>query len=129
TRNDLDSFYSPLFLYTPGARQHMILVARHVAQEQGTPEQQQEFETLWQAEVATDLEGETVSSSLDAEQPTDSYYKWNLGHLTGFDSLRLAKDEPQPVLDELKRGFGIMDATTKDDVNAHFETITYALTG
>lgn len=129
TRNDLDSFYSPLFLYTPGARQHMILVARHVAHEQGTAEQQAEFDALWANEVATGLESEVVSSSLDTEQADDSYYKWNLGHLTGFDSLRLAKDEPQPVLNELKRGFGVMDATTGDDVNAHFETITWALTG
>ena len=130
TKNDLDSFYSPLFLYTPEARQHMILVARHVALAQA-PERVAEFDALWKSEVATDLEGATVSSAIDTEQPTDSYYKWNLDHLTGFDSLRLAKEDgEQPlVLEELERGFGVMDATTGDDVNAHFETITWALTG
>jgi hypothetical protein len=126
TSNDLSSFFSPLMVYTPGARQHMIQVAKHVAHTLPGADPT-EWDALWAAEVATGLEGEVVSGALDTQQPTHDYYKWNLGHLTGFDTLRLETD---PVVrTELRRGFAVMDATTRDDVNAHFETVTYALTG
>jgi hypothetical protein len=44
-----------------------------------------------------------------------------------FDIDRLEPDVA--VHTAVQQAFGVMDSTTRDDVNAHFETITYALTG
>jgi hypothetical protein len=64
---------------------------------------------------------------VDAFQPNDDYYKYNLHHLTGYN---VTSQERDPVLrTAFKQALSIMDKTTGDDINAHFETITYALTG
>jgi hypothetical protein len=125
--NDLSSFYSPLFLYTPGAKVHMAQIARHVADQIGTPEQKLEFDALWQAEANGDDPFEAFSSELDAADKLSQYYKWNLGHLIAFDVIRLEPDKLER--DRIKTGIAIMDASTRSDVNAHFEAITYSMTG
>jgi hypothetical protein len=126
-RNDLSSLYSPLFLYTPTARLHMAGLARHAAALVGTEADRAEFEAVWQEELATQGPGVAVSEALDTADPTGSYYKWNLEHLIAFDLFRIEQDPATVAL--LKQGFSVMDATTGDDVNAHFEAITFSITG
>ena len=63
---------------------------------------------------------------VDSAQPNDGYYKFNLHHLAMFNLLRTTTGTER---DLLARGFGVMDKTTQDDVNAHFEAITYSATG
>src|SRR5205823_14892638 len=60
------------------------------------------------------------------EQP-ETYYNFNLNHLTYYNTIR--EEHDQATKDLISRAFSIIDATTRDDFNAHFETITYALTG
>lgn len=129
TKNDLSSFYSPLMVYTPDAKQHMMQLARHVADQMGTPAQKAEFDGIWQQEMATDSKGTTVSNEIDAMQPNDSYYKWNLDHLTIYDAIRL--EENPTYKRDLESGYAVMDATVgnHNNANAHFETISYALRG
>jgi hypothetical protein len=128
TSNDLSSFISPLYVTSTGGRQHLLQIARHVSKP-GSPEWIY-FNDAWQQEMATNSQGNTLGSIVDTMSPTDSYYKWNLGHLVAYGLLRLEPpDAPLAERDRLRMGVGIMDATTRDDVNAHFETITYALTG
>ncbi|MFA5787226.1 MAG: hypothetical protein WDA71_09665 [Actinomycetota bacterium] len=125
--NDLDNFISPLFVYTPMASFNMLQVARHAAKVMGTPLQQARYEALWTEEVAA--KGATLGPSMevDAADPHNAYYKYHLHHMTAFNLVRL---EPNPATRELARqAFGVMDATTGDDINALFEAITYALTG
>jgi hypothetical protein len=127
TKNDLSSFWSPLFLYTPGAKVHMSQLARHAADEVGTPVQKAYFDALWQTTATSDDPFEAFSSELDASEKLNDYYKWNLGHLIAFDVVRLEPDKLER--DRLKTGIAVMDATTRNDPNAHFEAITYAITG
>jgi hypothetical protein len=127
TRNDLSSFYSPLFLYTPGAKVHMAQVARHVADEMGSLAQRAEFDALWAGEANTDAPTEAFSTELDAADKLSQYYKWNLGHLIAFDLVRLAGDPLERA--RLKQAIATMDANTRDDGNAHFEAITFSMTG
>ena len=125
--NDLDNFFSPLFLYVPMARLNMLQVARRGASVAGTPEQQARYEALWIEELLASGPGLALSMEIDAAEPHAGYYKYHLHHLTGFNLIRLESD---PALRELfAQAFGVMDATTGDDVNALFEAMTYALTG
>jgi hypothetical protein len=127
TSNDLSSFYSPLFDYDPVARQHMLQLAKHVADQMGSAVQKAEFDGLWEEEMATDSKGGSVGNELDASDPTGSYYKWNLDHLIEYDTINLEHDPTWKR--DLQMAYATMDATTGDDVNAHFETISYALKG
>ena len=61
---------------------------------------------------------------IDALQPNDGYYKYNLHHLTSFNLLRTVDRHRAAVL--IAQAVGVMDKTTRDDLNAHFEAITYA---
>ena len=125
--HDFENFISPLFVYVPMARLNMTQIARHVADEAGTPEQAAFWEAVWAEELASQGSLLATSMEIDSFQPNDGYYKFNLHHLTGYTTIRL---EPDPAVRELLRqAFSVMDNTTRDDVNAHFETITYALTG
>jgi hypothetical protein len=122
--HDFDNFISPLFVYVPLARLNMAQAARHVAQ--GTPEQAR-WDAVWAEELATQAPLLATSMEVDASDPHEGYYKFNLHHLTGYSLIRLEQD---PGLRELfLQAIGVMDHTTGDDVNAHFETVTYALTG
>ena len=125
--HDFDNFASPLFVYVPMARLNMAQAARHVARVAGSPEQQAQWEAVWTEELASQGPILAASMEVDAFQPNDGYYKYNLHHLTGLSTVRLEDDPAVRTL--LKQALGVMDKTTGDDVNAHFEAITYALTG
>jgi hypothetical protein len=61
------------------------------------------------------------------KSPSNGYYINNLNHLINFDMIRT---EPDPTTRSfLERQFAMIDATTRTAINAHFEAITYALTG
>ncbi|MDQ1711179.1 MAG: hypothetical protein QOE45_629 [Frankiaceae bacterium] len=125
--HDFDNFASPTFMQqVPLARLNIAQSARHVASS-GTAQEQATWNAVWAEEAASQLPALGASMEFDSVQPNDGYYKFNLHHLTGFTTVRL---EPDPTVREaLKAGLAPMDKTTRDDVNAHFETITYALTG
>jgi hypothetical protein len=125
--HDFDNFASPLFTYVPLARLNMAQAARHVANEAGTLVERAKWNAVWAEELASQGPLLAGSMEVDAVQPNDGYYKYNLHHLTGYSTTRLADDPATRLL--LKQALGVMDKTTGDDINAHFETITYALTG
>jgi hypothetical protein len=125
--NDLGGPYSPLFLYTPLARLNLAQIARHVATVLGDTVETAKWNAVWAEELA--LTGPAVGPSelQNAAEPDSSYYKFNLEWLTGFDAMRLEPNAAARKL--LGAGMAVMEATTGDDVNAHFETLSYALTG
>lgn len=125
--HDFENFVSPLFVYVPLARLNMTQAARHVAREAGTLTESAHWEGVWAEELATQGPVLGFSMEVDSFQPNDGYYKYNLHHLTGYNVVRLERDPAVRAL--FKQALSIMDKTTGDDVNAHFETITYALTG
>lgn len=125
--HDFENFISPLFVYVPMARLNMAQGARHVAREAGTLHQTAFWEAVWQEELATQGPILALSMEIDSVEPNSGYYKYNLHHLTGFSVIRLEEDPA--VAEVFRQAFSVMDHTTGDDVNAHFETITYALTG
>jgi hypothetical protein len=125
--HDFDNFVSPLFVYVPMARLNMAQAARHVAAVAGSANQRAQWEAVWTEELATQGPILAASMEVDSVQPNSGYYKFNLHHLT---SLTLSRLEQNPAVQLLiKQAVGVMDKTTRDDVNAHFEAITYALTG
>jgi hypothetical protein len=125
--HDFDNFVSPLFVYVPLARLNMAQAARHVADEGGSLVDQATWNAVWGEELASQGPLLAASMEVDAVQPNEGYYKYNLHHLTGYSLTRLEDDPAVKALFE--QALGVMDRTTGDDVNAHFETITYALTG
>lgn len=125
--HDFDNFASPLFVYVPMARLNMAQAARHVAADSPDPAEAAQWEAVWTEELATQGPLLAASMEVDAVQPNEGYYKYNLHHLTGLSLYRL---EPNPAVKLLiKQALGVMDKTTGDDANAHFESITYAMTG
>jgi hypothetical protein len=139
TSNDLSSFISPLYVTSTGGRQTLLQVSRYVSQSFSAADPSSEakaadaayFAEQWTQEMRKNGYGTTFGSMVDTMAPTSDYYKWNLGHLTGYNLLRLEPRDAASANERqrLRGAFGIMDATTGDDVNAHFETVTYALTG
>ena len=125
--HDFDSFFSPLFVYVPLARLNMTASAKHVADTVGTLEEKAKWNAVWAEELASQGPILAGSMQVDAAEPNAVYYKYNLHHLTGYTSTRLATDPATRLL--FKQALGVMDHTTGDDINAHFEAITYALTG
>jgi hypothetical protein len=125
--HDFDNFVSPLFVYVPMARLNMAQAARHVASVGGTSTQQAQWQAVWAEELASQGPILAASMEVDAVQPNAGYYKFNLHHLTGLSLTRLEVDPTVQLL--FKQALGVMDKTTGDDVNAHFEAITYGLTG
>ncbi|MBI4728354.1 MAG: hypothetical protein HY775_02455 [Acidobacteria bacterium] len=125
--HDFDNFISPLFVYVPMARLNMANVARHVADLAGTLEEKLRWDAVWQEEFAS--QGPILAGSMviDSMQPNESYYKFNLHYLTGFNLLRTLGDPTERGV--VAQAFDALDRTTGDDVNAHFEAITYAVTG
>ena len=122
-KHDFDGFISPLFVQVPMARLNLTNAVRHVAQ----GADKTKWDAIWAEEFASQGVGELAGSmEVDSAQPNDGYYKFNLHHLTGFNLLRTTTGVEHDVI---ARAFAIMDKTTGDDLNAHFEAITYALTG
>ena len=123
THSDEDGFLSPLMPHVPMARLNIANAARHVA---SSPADRQHWEAVWAEELASQGPLLGASMEVDAFQPNEGYFKLNLHHLTGFNLLRTLTGTERDVV---ARGFAVMDKTTRDDLNAHFEAITYALTG
>lgn len=125
--HDFDNFWSPYFMQqVPSARLNVTQSARHVAQD-GTAQEKAFWDAVWAEESASQLPALAASMEVDAAQPNDGYYKYNLNHLTVGNTIRLETD---PVARALEvQALGVMDKTTGDDGNAHFESITYGVTG
>ena len=126
TRNDEDGFISPMMAQVPMARLNIANAARHVAEVAGTAADQQKWDAVWSEEFASQGPILGASMEIDSAQPNNGYFKFNLHHLTGFNLLRTLTGTERDVV---ARGFAVMDKTTRDDDNAHFETLTYAATG
>ncbi len=125
--HDFENFISPMFVTVPLARLNMALAALHVNRKAGTAQQKLTWQAVWAEELLTQGPILALSMEIDALQPNDGYYKFNLHHLTGYNVTRLAPDAVSQLL--VKQALSVMDHTTRDDKNAHFETITYAITG
>jgi hypothetical protein len=124
--HDFDGALSPLFVYVPMARLNLTNAVRHVLETGGSTTMQLKWKAVWAEEVATQLPQLGGSMEIDAAQPNDGYYKYNLHHLTSFNLLRTTTGWQRNLI---AQAVGIMDKTTRDDLNAHFEAITYAVTG
>jgi len=126
--HDFENFISPLFVQVPMARLNMAKAAQHVANSAPGRDDVAKWEAVYAEELATQVPILALSMEFDAADAGHSgYYKYNLHHLTGFTIARL---EQNPEINlAYKQAIGVMDHTTGDDINAHFETITFALTG
>ncbi len=122
-----ENFVFPLFVNVPSARLHMAVAARYAAQVAGTAAEQAQFDAIWAEEWAGQSTGQTVENLLAVQSPHNSYYVFNLAHVTQYDIARFAPD-PSEVEAE-KAYFAVIDETTRDDLNAHFETLTWTMTG
>lgn len=124
--HDFDGFISPLFVYVPMARLNMANAVRRVAGVAGTDQDKATWDAVWAEEFATQGAELGTSMVIDSAQPNDGYYKFNLHHLTAFNLLRTTSGLERDVI---AQAVGIMDKTTGDDINAHFEAITFSATG
>jgi hypothetical protein len=123
TGNDENGFVTPLMAQTPSARLNIANAARHVAV---TRDDKLRWDAVWAEELATQGPLLGVEKEVNTAQPSEGYFKFNLDHLTGFNLLRTTTGAER---DLLARGFAVMDKSTRDDGNAHFEALTYGLTG
>jgi hypothetical protein len=126
--NDLDNFWSPLFMYTPVQQLNMAGIARHVAAVAGSQAQKVKWNAVWAAEIATEGPNLVEDMYLNTSQPHDSYYKFHLDYLALFNLIRT---EPNATVNQLflRRALAVMDATTGDDGNALYDAFVYAVTG
>lgn len=125
-KHDFDGFISPLFVYVPMARLNLTNAVRHVLDNGGSPADQQKWDAVWLEELAAEGPQLAASLEIDSAQPNDGYYKFNLHHLTTFNLLRTTTGVERALF---AQAVGVMDKTTRDDINAHFEAITFAVTG
>ncbi len=126
--HDFENFVSPLFVIVPMARLNMAQAARHVSHAAPGRDDVAKWDAVWAEELAS--QGPVLAFSMEfdaADAGHSGYYKYNLHHLTGFSLTRLESDPAVRTL--FKQAIGVMDRTTGDDINSHFETITFALTG
>ena len=125
--HDFDNFISPTFMQqVPSARLNVAQSAWHVSRE-GTDQEKAFWDAVWTEERATQLPALAGQMEVDAAQPNEGYYKFNLNHLTMSNILRLEPDAAARDIE--KQALGVMDKTTGDDGNAHFESLTYAASG
>lgn len=126
--HDFENFISPLFVQVPMARLNMAKAAQHVANAAPGRDDVAKWEAVYAEELATQVPILALSMEFDAADAGHTgYYKYNLHHLTGFNITRLEQNSEINLA--YRQAFGVMDHTTGDDINAHFETITFALTG
>ncbi|MEO6206286.1 MAG: hypothetical protein ABIO67_13045, partial [Mycobacteriales bacterium] len=122
THNDEDGFVTPIMVQVPSARLNIVNAARHVAGAADRPK----WDAVWAEEFASQAPLLAAEREINSEQPSEGYFKFNLDHLTGFNVLRTTTGSERDVM---ARAFAVMDKTTRDDGNAHFEALTYGLTG
>ena len=125
-KHDFDGAISPLMVYVPMARLNMTNAVRHVADAGGAAADRQKWDAVWAEELATEGPQLAASMEIDSAQPYEGYYKFNLHHLTGFNLLRTTSGTER---DLIAQAVGVMDRTTGSHLNAHFEAITFAVTG
>ena len=126
TNHDFDNFISPLMVYVPMAQLNMANASRHVADLDGTSAEKQKFDAIWESTFASEIGQLAGSFEVDAHPVDDSYFKWNLHHLTAFNLLRTTSGSERDVI---SKSFKFVDDTVGGDINAHFEAITYSMTG
>jgi hypothetical protein len=125
-QHDFDGAVSPLFVYVPMARLNLTNAVRHVADRVGDATTKAKWDGVWAEELASQGAELGTSMEVDSAQPNDGYYKFNLHHLAAFNLLRTTAGAERDVI---LNGVAVMDKTTRDDINAHFEAITYSMTG
>jgi hypothetical protein len=125
-KHDFDGFLSPLFIYVPMARLNLTNAVRHVLDDGDDAAARAKWDAVWGEELATEGPQLAGSMEIDALQPNDGYYKFNLHHLTAFNLLRTLTG-PERTL--VAQAVSVMDKTTGDDLNAHFQAILYSQTG
>ena len=125
--HDFENFFSPLFIITPTAQMEMTQAAYHVVTEAPGHPDTTKWQLLWDTELVTLTPFFAFSHLLDATAPYDSYYKWNLEHLIAYNLIRQAPNVVGQTV--FKQAFSVMDASTNNDINAHFEAVSYAITG
>jgi hypothetical protein len=125
-KHDFDGFVSPLFVQVPMARLNLTNAVRHVLADGTDAAAQAKWTAIWAEELATQGPILAGSMQVDALQPNDGYYKFNLHHLTAFNLLRTLTG-PERTL--VAQAVSVMDNTTRDDLNAHFQAILFSQTG
>ncbi len=125
-KHDFDGAISPLFVYVPMARLNLTNAVRHVLADGSDAAAKAKWDAVWAEEFATEGPQLTASMEIDSLQPNDGYYKFNLHHLTAFNLLRTLTGAERTLV---AQAVSVMDKTTGDDLNAHFEAITYSQTG
>jgi len=125
-KHDFDGFISPLFVQVPMARLNLTNAVRHVLADGTDATAKAKWDAIWAEELATQGPILAGSMQIDSLQPNDGYYKFNLHHLTAFNLLRTLTG-PERTL--VAQAVSVMDNTTHDDLNAHFEAILYSQTG
>ncbi len=125
-KHDFDGAISPLMVQVPMARLNLTNAVRHVLADSTDATLKAKWDGIWAAEFASQGSELAPSLEIDSLQPNDGYYKFNLHHLTGFNLLRTTTGAEH---DLIAQAFAVMDKTTGDDLNAHFEAITFAMTG
>jgi hypothetical protein len=126
--NDFDNFISPLMDLQPESRLNMAQAAKHVADVDGSPTDKAMWDAAWTEELAS--QGPILAASeLVADPRPDqfAYYGFNLAHLKYYNLVRLAANPAEKAI--MRQGFSVVDRQTSDDVNAHFEAISYGITG
>jgi hypothetical protein len=122
-----DGFYSPdLFLQVPAARLNLTNAVRHVLQDGDDPVAKAKWDAIWAEELASQGPVLALSLQVDSANPNDGYYPLNLHHLIAFNLLRTLTGPERALVAQAE---SVMDATTRDDMNAHFEAIMYSQTG
>jgi len=105
----------------------MAQAARHAAQVAGTTADRLKWEAVWSETFVTMAPLLQGSQSTALNSPSTGYYGYNLAHAQAYCTIR---SEPDPTVRAyLRECFSQIDSTTKDDGNAHFEAVTYVLTG
>jgi hypothetical protein len=126
TGDAIENFVFPLFAYNPEPRidlAHAALVGSRVA---GTPLEKTRYEATWLEEFASQSPQLEVEFVLAVQSPHNSYYNFNLNHLTNQATINRVVDPDQN--DALFEAFGVIDTSTRDDVNALFESLTWTMT-
>ncbi len=125
--HDFENFFSPLFIITPTAQMEMTQAAYHVVTEAPGHPDTTKWKLLWDTELVTLTPFLAFSQLFDSTAPYDSYYKWNLEHLIAYNLIRQAPNVLGKTV--FKQAFSVMDASTNNDINAHFEAVSYTITG
>jgi hypothetical protein len=105
----------------------MTEAARHAAWVAGGLTDQGKWEAIWTETLATFGPLLGVDQNGLMQSPNQSYYSHNLSHGQAYNNIRLETDPA--VRDYFRECFSMEDSTTRDDGNAYFESVTYALTG